>query len=321
VPNRIVINRSSPESLKTQIYGSDINQPIQVDNGSLSVTGTVNIDTTTPLSVTGTVNIDTTTPLSVTGTVAIDSFTPLTVSITSMPEVTVVSLPEVTVVSLPEVTVTSLPEVTVVSLPEVTVTSLPEVTVVSLPEVTVVSLPEVTVTSLPEVTVVSLPEVTVVSLPQVSITGSPTVFIGGQPIQVTGINIGSVSFNIESVNVTKGTTTINQTKFVNGQTLTQTDWIDVSKYDRYSYFVIIPSNATVTDNLVQLEVSPSIDPSFPTPVPTNLSPTTTTFTPFNEYNNIIYPEDMNMYSFYARLNLFLVPDTPGSYNIIFQAQY
>ena len=101
MPNRLIYNQN-PENVKTQIYGSDLSQPIEVVDGAISVTGTFSVNTETPLSV----------------------------SVLSLPEITVAN--ELTIASLPEITVSN--ELTIASLPEVTVAN--ELTIASLPEVT-----------------------------------------------------------------------------------------------------------------------------------------------------------------------------------------
>ncbi|MBQ8993435.1 MAG: hypothetical protein IJ085_04855, partial [Turicibacter sp.] len=66
MPNRLIYN-GNPETVKTQIYGSDLNTPVEVLDGAVSVTGILSLDTSIALSV----------------------------NVTSLPEVTIASLPAV----------------------------------------------------------------------------------------------------------------------------------------------------------------------------------------------------------------------------------
>ena len=117
MPNRLIYNQN-PENVKTQIYGSDLSQPIEVVDGAISVTGTFSVNTETPLSV----------------------------SVLSLPEITVAN--ELTIASLPEVTVAN--ELTIVSLPEVTVAN--ELTIASLPAIELSGTPTVVFNQPVEVT-------------------------------------------------------------------------------------------------------------------------------------------------------------------------
>lgn len=100
MPNRTVIN-NVPESLKTQVYGSDLNQPLQVENGALSVTGVVGIDSVNPISV----------------------------SVDALPDVTIAN--SLTIASLPNVTIAN--SLTIASLPNVTIAN--SVTIAGSPSV------------------------------------------------------------------------------------------------------------------------------------------------------------------------------------------
>ena len=94
MPNRLIYNQN-PENVKTQIYGSDLSQPVEVVDGAISVTGTFSVNTETPLSV----------------------------SVLSLPEITVAN--ELTIASLPEVTVAN--ELTIASLPAIELSGTPTV--------------------------------------------------------------------------------------------------------------------------------------------------------------------------------------------------
>ncbi|MDB8559413.1 hypothetical protein [Turicibacter sanguinis] len=114
MPNRTVIN-NVPESLKTQVYGSDLNQPLQVENGALSVTGVVGIDSVNPISV----------------------------SVDALPDVTIAN--SLTIASLPNVTIAN--SLTIASLPNVTIAN--SLTIASLPNVTIAN--SVTIAGSPSV--------------------------------------------------------------------------------------------------------------------------------------------------------------------------
>ena len=122
MPNRTVIN-NVPESLKTQVYGSDLNQPLQVENGALSVTGVVGIDSVNPISV----------------------------SVDALPDVTIAN--SLTIASLPNVTIAN--SLSIASLPNVTIASLPNVTIAN--SLTIASLPNVTIAN--SVTIAGSPSV------------------------------------------------------------------------------------------------------------------------------------------------------------------
>lgn len=67
MPNRVIFNDVA-ETLKTQAYGDEINVPINLDEwGDLSVTGTVNVMSMTPITVTGTVGIQNHAVVGITG--------------------------------------------------------------------------------------------------------------------------------------------------------------------------------------------------------------------------------------------------------------
>ena len=197
MPNRIIYN-NNPENVKTQIYGSDPNQPIEVFDGALAVTGVLGVDTTTPLSVSvnslPAIEISGAQSIEITGVASVSIVNPVIVS--SLPAVEVSGLVSVTLPEVLTVTAEQPLEVNVLTLPEVSIGN--ELTIASLPAVEVsglvsVTLPEVlTVTAEQplEVNVLTLPEVsignelTIASLPAIEISGTPTVLID-QPIEVT----------------------------------------------------------------------------------------------------------------------------------------
>ena len=151
MPNRIIYN-NNPENVKTQIYGSDPNQPIEVFDGALAVTGVLGVDTTTPLSV------------SVNSLPAIEISGAQSIEITGVASVSIVN--PVIVSSLPAVEVSGLVSVTLVDVLTVTAEQPLEVNVLTLPEVSIGN------------------ELTIASLPAIEISGTPTVLID-QPIEVT----------------------------------------------------------------------------------------------------------------------------------------
>ena len=197
MPNRIIYN-NNPENVKTQIYGSDPNQPIEVFDGALAVTGVLGVDTTTPLSVSvnslPAIEISGAQSIEITGVASVSIVNPVIVS--SLPAVEVSGLVSVTLPEVLTVTAEQPLEVNVLTLPEVSIGN--ELTIASLPAVEVsglvsVTLPEVlTVTAEQplDVNVLTLPEVsignelTIASLPAIEISGTPTVLID-QPIEVT----------------------------------------------------------------------------------------------------------------------------------------
>ena len=197
MPNRIIYN-NNPENVKTQIYGSDPNQPIEVFDGALAVTGVLGVDTTTPLSVSvnslPTIEISGAQSIEITGVASVSIVNPVIVS--SLPAVEVsglvsVTLPEVLTVTAEqplEVNVLTLPEVSIGN--ELTIASLPAVEVSGLVSVTLPDVLTVTAEQPLEVNVLTLPEVsignelTIASLPAIEISGTPTVLID-QPIEVT----------------------------------------------------------------------------------------------------------------------------------------
>ena len=197
MPNRIIYN-NNPENVKTQIYGSDPNQPIEVFDGALAVTGVLGVDTTTPLSVSvnslPTIEISGAQSIEITGVASVSIVNPVIVS--SLPAVEVsglvsVTLPEVLTVTAEqplEVNVLTLPEVSIGN--ELTIASLPAVEVSGLVSVTLAEVLTVTAEQPLEVNVLTLPEVsignelTIASLPAIEISGTPTVLID-QPIEVT----------------------------------------------------------------------------------------------------------------------------------------
>ncbi|MTQ06923.1 hypothetical protein GMB73_05570 [Turicibacter sanguinis] len=136
MPNRTVIN-NVPESLKTQVYGSDLNQPLQVENGALSVTGVVGIDSVNPISV----------------------------SVDALPDVTIAN--SLTIASLPNVTIAN--SLTIASLPNVTIAN--SLTIASLPNVTIAN--SLTIASLPNVTIAN--SVTIAGSPSVILSARQTV--------------------------------------------------------------------------------------------------------------------------------------------------
>ena len=145
MPNRLIYNQN-PENVKTQIYGSDLSQPVEVVDGAISVTGTFSVNTETPLSV----------------------------SVLSLPEITVAN--ELTVASLPEVTVAN--ELTISSLPPVELSGTPTVAIDQPLEVCVLELPAVALA------VEVINELTIASLPAIELSGTPTV-VFDQPVEVT----------------------------------------------------------------------------------------------------------------------------------------
>ena len=151
MPNRIIYN-NNPENVKTQIYGSDPNQPIEVFDGALAVTGVLGVDTTTPLSV----SIDSLPAIEISGAQSIE--------ITGVASVSIVN----------PVIVSSLPAVEVSGLVSVTLADVLTVTAEQPIEVNVLTLPEVSIGN----------ELTIASLPAIEISGTPTVLID-QPIEVT----------------------------------------------------------------------------------------------------------------------------------------
>ena len=151
MPNRIIYN-NNPENVKTQIYGSDPNQPIEVFDGALAVTGVLGVDTTTPLSV----SIDSLPAIEISGAQSIE--------ITGVASVSIVN----------PVIVSSLPAVEVSGLVSVTLPEVLTVTAEQPLEVNVLTLPEVSIGN----------ELTIASLPAIEISGTPTVLID-QPIEVT----------------------------------------------------------------------------------------------------------------------------------------
>ena len=151
MPNRIIYN-NNPENVKTQIYGSDPNQPIEVFDGALAVTGVLGVDTTTPLSV----SIDSLPAIEISGAQSIE--------ITGVASVSIVN----------PVIVSSLPAVEVSGLVSVTLPDVLTVTAEQPLEVNVLTLPEVSIGN----------ELTIASLPAIEISGTPTVLID-QPIEVT----------------------------------------------------------------------------------------------------------------------------------------
>ena len=151
MPNRIIYN-NNPENVKTQIYGSDPNQPIEVFDGALAVTGVLGVDTTTPLSV------------SVNSLPAIEISGAQSIEITGVASVSIVN----------PVIVSSLPAVEVSGLVSVTLADVLTVTAEQPLEVNVLTLPEVSIGN----------ELTIASLPAIEISGTPTVLID-QPIEVT----------------------------------------------------------------------------------------------------------------------------------------
>ena len=197
MPNRIIYN-NNPENVKTQIYGSDPNQPIEVFDGALAVTGVLGVDTTTPLSVSvnslPTIEISGAQSIEITGVASVSIVNPVIVS--SLPAVEVSGLVSVTLPEVLTVTAEQPLEVNVLTLPEVgignelTIASLPAVEVsglvsVTLPEVLTVTAEqplEVNVLTLPEVSIGN--ELTIASLPAIEISGTSTVLID-QPIEVT----------------------------------------------------------------------------------------------------------------------------------------
>ena len=197
MPNRIIYN-NNPENVKTQIYGSDPNQPIEVFDGALAVTGVLGVDTTTPLSVSvnslPAIEISGAQSIEITGVASVSIVNPVIVS--SLPAVEVsglvsVTLPEVLTVTAEqplEVNVLTLPEVSIGN--ELTIASLPAVEVSGLVSVTLADVLTVTAEQPIEVNVLTLPEVsignelTIASLPAIEISGTPTVLID-QPIEVT----------------------------------------------------------------------------------------------------------------------------------------
>ena len=197
MPNRIIYN-NNPENVKTQIYGSDPNQPIEVFDGALAVTGVLGVDTTTPLSVSidslPAIEISGAQSIEITGVASVSIVNPVIVS--SLPAVEVSGLVSVTLADVLTVTAEQPLEVNVLTLPEVsignelTIASLPAVEVSGLVSVTLADVLTVTAEQPIEVNVLTLPEVsignelTIASLPAIEISGTPTVLID-QPIEVT----------------------------------------------------------------------------------------------------------------------------------------
>ena len=197
MPNRIIYN-NNPENVKTQIYGSDPNQPIEVFDGALAVTGVLGVDTTTPLSVSidslPAIEISGAQSIEITGVASVSIVNPVIVS--SLPAVEVSGLVSVTLADVLTVTAEQPIEVNVLTLPEVsignelTIASLPAVEVSGLVSVTLADVLTVTAEQPIEVNVLTLPEVsignelTIASLPAIEISGTPTVLID-QPIEVT----------------------------------------------------------------------------------------------------------------------------------------
>ena len=197
MPNRIIYN-NNPENVKTQIYGSDPNQPIEVFDGALAVTGVLGVDTTTPLSVSidslPAIEISGAQSIEITGVASVSIVNPVIVS--SLPAVEVSGLVSVTLADVLTVTAEQPLEVNVLTLPEVsignelTIASLPAVEVSGLVSVTLADVLTVTAEQPLEVNVLTLPEVsignelTIASLPAIEISGTPTVLID-QPIEVT----------------------------------------------------------------------------------------------------------------------------------------
>ena len=197
MPNRIIYN-NNPENVKTQIYGSDPNQPIEVFDGALAVTGVLGVDTTTPLSVSidslPAIEISGAQSIEITGVASVSIVNPVIVS--SLPAVEVSGLVSVTLADVLTVTAEQPLEVNVLTLPEVgignelTIASLPAVEVSGLVSVTLPDVLTVTAEQPLEVNVLTLPEVsignelTIASLPAIEISGTPTVLID-QPIEVT----------------------------------------------------------------------------------------------------------------------------------------
>ena len=197
MPNRIIYN-NNPENVKTQIYGSDPNQPIEVFDGALAVTGVLGVDTTTPLSVSidslPAIEISGAQSIEITGVASVSIVNPVIVS--SLPAVEVSGLVSVTLPDVLTVTAEQPLEVNVLTLPEVsignelTIASLPAVEVSGLVSVTLADVLTVTAEQPLEVNVLTLPEVsignelTIASLPAIEISGTPTVLID-QPIEVT----------------------------------------------------------------------------------------------------------------------------------------
>ena len=197
MPNRIIYN-NNPENVKTQIYGSDPNQPIEVFDGALAVTGVLGVDTTTPLSVSvnslPAIEISGAQSIEITGVASVSIVNPVIVS--SLPAVEVSGLVSVTLADVLTVTAEQPLDVNVLTLPEVsignelTIASLPAVEVSGLVSVTLPDVLTVTAEQPLEVNVLTLPEVsignelTIASLPAIEISGTPTVLID-QPIEVT----------------------------------------------------------------------------------------------------------------------------------------
>ena len=197
MPNRIIYN-NNPENVKTQIYGSDPNQPIEVFDGALAVTGVLGVDTTTPLSVSidslPAIEISGAQSIEITGVASVSIVNPVIVS--SLPAVEVSGLVSVTLADVLTVTAEQPLDVNVLTLPEVsignelTIASLPAVEVSGLVSVTLADVLTVTAEQPLEVNVLTLPEVsignelTIASLPAIEISGTPTVLID-QPIEVT----------------------------------------------------------------------------------------------------------------------------------------
>ena len=151
MPNRIIYN-NNPENVKTQIYGSDPNQPIEVFDGALAVTGVLGVDTTTPLSV----------------------------SVNSLPTIEISGAQSIEITGVASVSIVN--PVIVSSLPAVEVSGLVSVTLPDVLTVTAEQPLEVNVLTLPEVSIGN--ELTIASLPAIEISGTPTVLID-QPIEVT----------------------------------------------------------------------------------------------------------------------------------------
>ena len=151
MPNRIIYN-NNPENVKTQIYGSDPNQPIEVFDGALAVTGVLGVDTTTPLSV----------------------------SVNSLPTIEISGAQSIEITGVASVSIVN--PVIVSSLPAVEVSGLVSVTLPEVLTVTAEQPLEVNVLTLPEVSIGN--ELTIASLPAIEISGTPTVLID-QPIEVT----------------------------------------------------------------------------------------------------------------------------------------
>ncbi|MDB8566234.1 hypothetical protein [Turicibacter sanguinis] len=179
MPNRTVIN-NVPESLKTQVYGSDLNQPLQVENGALSVTGVVGIDSVNPISV----SVDALPDVTIANSLTIASLPNVTIA----NSLTIASLPNVTIAN--SLTIASLPNVTIAN--SLTIASLPNVTIAN--SLTIASLPNVTIAN--SLTIASLPNVTIAN--SVTIAGSPSVILSARQTVNTVLNLSFATTTVST---------------------------------------------------------------------------------------------------------------------------